>query len=75
MIFQRALVPDQENHWVDEQFEQAARDDAANHWRGDALHDVGASLRDGRPHDRQWPERDRASGHDFRTIARRSHEQ
>src|SRR2546421_3450865 len=58
---QRALFPDDEDHRVDEQFENRAGDDAADHRRGDAFHHVGAGLRRRAPHDREQSEEDRAN--------------
>src|SRR5438477_4301802 len=52
-IRQFASSPDDIDHGVNEQLQDCGGDNATDHRRGDALHDVGASLHSGRPHDRQ----------------------
>src|SRR5262249_30012807 len=60
-----AFAPENVNHGIEEQFEDAGGDDAADHRGSDAFHYIGPALIGGRPHDREEAEHDSADGHDF----------
>src|ERR1019366_8321310 len=62
-----ALAPEEIDRGIDEQLHQERREEAADHGRGDALHDVGTGA--GRPHDRDETEEGAGHGHHLRPDA------
>ena len=61
-----ALPPEQINHRVGQQSQDARRDDTADHRRGDVFHHIRAASRGSRQHDRQEAEQDGTDGHNLR---------
>ena len=59
------FAPQDINDRIQQQLQNARREDAANHRSGDAFHHVRARLRDRRPHDGQQTKQNGAGGHDF----------
>src|SRR6266436_2499307 len=62
-------APESVYYRVEEQFQNAGGNDAADHRRGDSLHHVGSALCGRRPHDGKQPKKNSADCHDLRADA------